>query len=135
MTKSRRGFAVLVLLCVAIGFVPANGNQETADDGTLQIGAIYLDAQGYYAGVRAGVQDRAASKGLEISVIETNARGDVSKESSFMNTLTVAGVDAMIISAVSSDGSARAVKKAADAGIPVICYNTWVNEETKETSG
>ena len=134
MTEWKKIRILLILISVLAGFGFANGDQESSDDGTLKIGAIYLDAQGYYAGVRAGVQNRAESKGLEISVIETNARGDVSKESSFMNTLTVAGVDAMIISAVSSDGSARAVKKAAEAGIPVICYNTCVNEETMASS-
>ncbi len=105
-----------------------------AKDDNIRIGAIYLDAQGYYAGVRVGLQNRAQEVGKNIEVIETNARGDASKESSFINTLTAAKVDALIISAVSSDGSARAVEKAAKAGIPVICYNTCVNEETLKSS-
>ncbi|UJQ94229.1 substrate-binding domain-containing protein [Mariluticola halotolerans] len=100
-----------------------------AQDSELTIGAIYLDAQGYYAAVRAGLDDRAAALEKPINVIETNARGDVSKESSFINTLTAAGVDAIIISAVSSDGSVRAVENARERGIKVVCYNTCINEE------
>jgi sugar transport system substrate-binding protein len=106
-----------------------------ADDAKqLTIGAIYLDAQGYYAGVRAGVQDRAAEVGAEVNIIETNARGDVAKESSFINTLSAAGVNALILSAVSTDGSAKAVQRAKQAGIPVICYNTCVNQATMDSS-
>jgi sugar transport system substrate-binding protein len=98
----------------------------------LSIGAIYLDAQGYYAGVRAGINDRSVDLGRPVNVIETNARGDVSKESSFINTLAAADIDALIISAVSADGSVRALERAAERGIPVVCYNTCVNEEAME---
>ena len=105
-----------------------------AQEKEISIGAIYLDAQGYYAGVRAGIQDHAAELGKNINVIETNARGDVSQESSFINTLTAAGVDALIISAVSSDGSARSVMRAHEAGIPIVCYNTCVNDATMKSS-
>ena len=105
-----------------------------AQDKPVNIGVIYLDAQGYYAGVRAGIQDEAAALGKNLNVIETNARGDVSKESSFIDTLLAANINALIMSAVSSDGSAKSVKRAHDAGVPVICYNTCVNDATIESS-
>ncbi len=98
----------------------------------FQVGAIYLDAQGYYAGVRAGIGTRAAELGQEINIIETNARGDVAKESQFINTLSVAGIDALILSAVSADGSVRSIERARERGIPVICYNTCINDKDRE---
>lgn len=100
-----------------------------ADKKQVTVGAIYLDTQGYYAGVRQGVQDESKASGLAINLIETNAQGDVSKESSFIDTLISAKADAIILSAVSSDGSVRSIRRAAKAGIPVICYNTCVNEK------
>lgn len=45
-----------------------------------------------------------------------------------MSTLVASGVDAIIISAASADSSVPAIKQAHDAGIPVICYNTCVND-------
>lgn len=95
----------------------------------IRIGAIYLDSQGYYGGVKAGVQNAADESGLNVKFIETNPGGDVSKESEFMNTLVSSGVNAIIISAASTDSSVPAIKQAFDAGIPVICYNTCVNDE------
>lgn len=90
----------------------------------IKIGAIYMDAQGYYAGVRKGIQDAAKEAGQNLELVETNAQGDLSKESSFIDSLVSAGVKAIITSPVSADGSYRAIRRAHDAGIPVICYNT-----------
>ncbi len=86
----------------------------------MTIGAIYLDTQGYYAGVRQGVQDAAKDSSVQVQLIETNAQGDISKESTFVDTLVARNVDAIILSAVSENGSSRTVRRASEAGIPVI---------------
>lgn len=100
--------------------------QETEE---LTVGAIYLDAQGFYAGVRKGVQVGGTELGKNVQIIETNAGGDVGKEASFIDRLVSAGVQAIILSAVSPDGSVRAIKRANEAGIPIVCYNTCINEK------
>ncbi len=98
----------------------------------MTIGAIYLDTQGYYAGVRQGVQDAAKALTVQSQLIETNAQGDISKESTFVDTLVARNVDAIILSAVSENGSSRTVRRASEAGIPVICYNTCINAKGVE---
>ncbi|RJT46335.1 substrate-binding domain-containing protein [Rahnella woolbedingensis] len=98
----------------------------------LTIGAIYLDTQGYYAGVKAGVQQSADAYGENINLIETNAQGDISKESTFIDTLIARNVDAIILSAVSEQGSRRAIQRASEANIPVICYNTCISAKGVE---
>lgn len=112
----------------ALGVAAAALAAGTLNAETIKIGAIYMDAQGYYAGVRKGIQDAAAEAGKDLEVIETNAQGDVAKESSFIDSLIASGVQAIITSPVSADGSYRAVQRAKDAGIPVICYNTCLSE-------
>lgn len=94
----------------------------------IRIGALYLDSQGYYGGVKKGVQDAAKASGMNVKLIESSSAGDVAKESSFMQSLVSSGVSAIIISAVSADGSIAAVKQASEAGIPVICYNTCISD-------
>ncbi|HEY4192213.1 MAG TPA: substrate-binding domain-containing protein [Mesorhizobium sp.] len=113
---------------VALGFMAAliGSSAVRADD--IKIGAIYMDAQGYYAGVRKGIQDAAKEADKKLQIIETNAQGDVAKESSFIDTLIASGVQAVITSPVSADGSYRAIRRAHDAGIPVICYNTCLSD-------
>jgi simple sugar transport system substrate-binding protein len=94
----------------------------------LTVGAIYLDAQGFYAGVRKGVQTGGSEAGKNLQIIETNAGGDVGKEASFIDRLVSAGVQVIILSAVSPEGSVKAVKRAHEAGIPIVCYNTCLND-------
>jgi sugar transport system substrate-binding protein len=111
--------------CLAVSL----GGQAFAADTSITVGAIYLDAQGFYAGVRKGVQVGGADLGKDVQIIETNAGGDVGKEASFIDRLISAGVQAIVLSAVSPDGSVRAVKRASEAGIPVVCYNTCLNDQ------
>lgn len=114
---------------LALGtFAAAGLSPAFAQDKDLKVGAIYMDAQGFYAGVRKGIQTGAADAGRKLDVIETNAQGDASKESSFIDSLISSGVQAIIVSPVSADGSSRAIRRAHDAGIPVVCYNTCLND-------
>lgn len=115
------------LFALALAVLPHAGIAY-AQDGSLKVGAIYMDAQGFYAGVRKGIQDGAKDAGKKVDLVETNAQGDVSKESSFIDSLISAGVKAIIVSPVSADGSYRAIRRAHDAGIPVVCYNTCLND-------
>lgn len=117
-------FALLMLLSASSAGLAA-GKEIT-------VGTLYLDTQGYYAGVRQGVQDAAKSADVKVQLIETNAQGDISKESSFVDTLVARNVDAIILSAVSENGSSRTVRRASEAGIPVICYNTCINQKGVE---
>ncbi|WP_261422626.1 substrate-binding domain-containing protein [Serratia quinivorans] len=117
-----------MLLAITGGLIIFSAGAQAKNDKTT-IGAIYLDTQGYYAGVRWGVQNGAAKGGGKMEIIETNAQGDVSKESSFIDTMIARDVNAVVLSAVSVNGSVRAIKRANEANIPVICYNTCINEK------
>lgn len=121
-----------IITRTALGIAAAAMAAGSLSAETVKIGAIYMDAQGYYAGVRKGIQDAAAEAGKDLEVIETNAQGDVAKESSFIDSLIASGVQAIITSPVSADGSYRAIRRAKDAGIPVICYNTCLSEDDQK---
>jgi ABC-type sugar transport system substrate-binding protein len=121
----------LIVRAAILALTTIAGSHATAvfaQDKDLKVGAIYMDAQGFYAGVRKGIQKGANDAGRKLDVVETNAQGDASKESSFIDTLISSGVQAIIVSPVSADGSSRAIRRAHDAGIPVVCYNTCLND-------
>lgn len=131
MTKKRFA-AAAAATALASTFLVACGGSDGGSDSSedkLTVGAVYLDTQGFYGGVRKGVADGAEEAGKDVKINETNAQGDASKESSFVNTLVNAGVDAILLSAVSAEGSVPAVRAAANADIPVVCYNTCVADE------
>lgn len=107
----------------------AAGSGAAGGKKSITVGAIYLDTQGFYGGVQKGAQDGAKSAGRTVKVLESNAQDDASKESTFVNTLVSAQVDALLLSASSETGSIPAIRQASQAGIPVICYNTCVTSE------
>jgi sugar transport system substrate-binding protein len=72
-----------------------------------------------------GIQVGAASQ--RVDLIGQNSQGDAARESSFMTALVGSKVDAIIMSPVSDTGSVPLVRQAADAGIPVVCYNTCLS--------
>lgn len=100
---------------------------RAADD--LVVGVTYLDAQGFYAGVRKGVQVGGTELGKNLQIIETNVAADVAKEASFIDRLVSAGAQVIVVSAVSPEGSVKAIKRANEAGVPVVCYNTCIRED------
>lgn len=93
----------------------------------MTIGAIYLDTRDITPGA-SGRSGCGKDSSVQVQLIETNAQGDISKESTFVDTLVARNVDAIILSAVSENGSSRTVRRASEAGIPVICYNTCINQ-------
>jgi simple sugar transport system substrate-binding protein len=122
----RRGpVGALVVAVLFAGAMTGCGAQSSGGKKRIRIGALYLDAQGFYGGIRKGIQVGAASQSLEL--IGQNSQGNAARESSFMATLIGSDVDAIIMSPVSETGSAPVVRQAADAGIPVVCYNTCIS--------
>jgi sugar transport system substrate-binding protein len=118
--------AALVLSGCSATTTPAAEEEATT---TLKIGVVYLDNNsGFYAGVKKGVDALAAEAGIEIEIIEANSLQDPVKEATSIESMIADQVDAILISTASGDASIPAVKAAFDAGIPVVCYNTCIQE-------
>ncbi|WP_040684501.1 substrate-binding domain-containing protein [Nocardiopsis halotolerans] len=119
---------VFAALAVALCTVMLAGcGARLGEDG--RIGVVYMDAQGFYAGVREGMQNHAEESGRELQLLELNARGDASEESTFVDVVSSADVDALVLSPVSATASVPAVRLAHESGIPVVCYNTCIEDE------
>lgn len=88
--RERRRTAVVVCLGLALTMVALTGCIPRAGDGG-RVGLVYMDAQGFYAGVRKGMQESVSSLGDEVQLLELNAQGDASRESTFVDTVSAAG--------------------------------------------
>jgi len=106
----------------------SSASSASGSNKALRVGVIYLDTQGFYGGVKKGIDDGAAAVGTNVKIVETNAQDDASKESTFMSNMVAQHVDAILLSASSNTASIPAIKSAYDAKIPVICYNTCIQE-------
>ena len=123
---ARSALAVTALLAVAVMLVTACGDRIGANG---RIAVVYLNAEGYYAGVKEGLQSSLGDLPDAPQVVETNAQSDPSQESTFIDTVSSAGVNALILSPTSAEASIPAVRLAHDSGIPVVCYNTCLTDE------
>lgn len=123
-------FALALSACSSRAPV-ASSSGSAAAGGQTTIGALYLDAQGFYGGIKKGIE--AGSANENIKLLGQNSGGDATKEAQFMSTLISGGVKAIIMSPVSGTASVAVVQQAVDAKIPVICYNTCI-EDSKAKS-
>lgn len=121
--RSRVGLALFAV--VLLGLVAGCGGR-VGENG--RFGVVYMDAQGFYAGVRVGMQQAIGSEDSAPQLLQINAQGDASKESTFIDQVSAAKVDALILSPASATASVPAIKLAHTSGIPVICYNTCITE-------
>jgi simple sugar transport system substrate-binding protein len=93
----------------------------------IKVGALYLDTAGFFGEIKVGIEAAGAEEGIELT--GANSQSDVAKESEFIDTLIAKGVDVVVMSPVSTDSSVAAVERLAEAGIPVVCYNTCLNDD------
>jgi ABC-type sugar transport system substrate-binding protein len=125
-SKQKTLRAVLLASVMAAATVGSTLLPAQAED-QLTIGALYLDAQGFYGGIKKGIETGAGTANIQL--LGQNSQGDASREAQFASTLISSKVKAIIMSPVSATASVPVVKQAFEAGIPVICYNTCINDE------
>lgn len=119
-----RLLAAMAMLLTTVGLASAQAQQP------VTIGALYLDAQGFYGGIKKGIETGAA--GHQLRLLGQNSQGDASREAQFASTLIASKVNAIIMSPVSATASVAVVRQAAEAGIPVICYNTCLDDKDSQ---
>jgi ABC-type sugar transport system substrate-binding protein len=105
---------------------PTEEAPEPAEEKLLIAGVVF-QSDTFMQTVQAGIQAAADEGGAE--VILGNTENDLTKESSMIDDYITRGVDAIVITPISADGSVAALKKAKEAGITIICFNTCVSEE------
>ncbi len=105
----------------------AGGSSDTKEkkDGTLKVGyTVQSMENAYFVSIVEGMKAAAKEKGIDLVVAD--AAADASKHISQIEDFVSQGVDAIIISPVDQEAPADAVKKAQEAGIPVISLDQEV---------
>ena len=115
--------AALALMTVAgcgknDGAGGASGAKQTT------VAAIALQEDQFFRLVLFGMREAAAEQ--NVTLLEGNSGGRPEKEFSLVNTYVTRGVDAILISPVSQEGSVTALKQAHDKGVTIVAYNAPV---------
>lgn len=106
----------------AVLFTFASG--ATAQD-KVQIGLVQIDLSNpFHLGEVDGANEAARRAGFELIV--TSGEGDVNKQIQAVENLINQGVDAISVNFIDAGAFGPTMKKAADAGIPIICLHSKI---------
>ena len=97
-----------------------------AEEEKLLVAGVVFQSDTFMQTVQAGMQAAADEAGVEL--ILGNTENKLDKEASMIDDYITRGVDAIVITPISADGSVAALRKAKEAGITVVCFNTCVSE-------
>ncbi len=79
----------------------------------------------FFVGMTEGVKAQAKARGAEL--LQANANGDAATQVNQVMDLITQGVDVLILNPINADGIVPVVKKANEAGIPVITLDRGSN--------
>lgn len=96
-----------------------------------KIAGIVFQEDQFFRLVQFGMTDTAKKADVELLLANSANRPD--KEIQLVNTYTVTGVDAIVISPLSARASVAALKRAYDKGIRIITYNSTVEGDMPST--
>jgi sugar transport system substrate-binding protein len=105
------------LLLAACGGRPATGDAP----GKPKIGVVLMQQDQFFRLNEAGMRAAADKAGVELRV--QSAGGALDKEVAIVETFTAQGVNAIVVSPLSREGSVPALRRAREAGIKVVTYN------------
>ncbi|MGW6735337.1 sugar ABC transporter substrate-binding protein [Streptomyces sp. NPDC055013] len=114
-----------VSTAVALAACGADGGSDATESSEPVIGVLLPDA----TTARWETQDKPLltkeikKRCAECEVDMTNAKGDVARQQEQMNSMITKGVDAILLVPLDSRSLAASVRKADEAGIPVIAYD------------
>ena len=103
---------------------PASG--ETAGTKRRIAGIVFQDDQ-FFKLIESGMKAEAAKEGVDIGT--GNSANALDKEIALLETYTTRHVDAIVIAPVNTKGSIPALKRAADAGIKIITYDSSIDAD------
>lgn len=126
--KKLLALLLVVFVVSSVGLV-ANGQQEAMDDGTILIGHTAnntgIDS---YQTTHDKVYRETVDSMDGVEAIILDAKGEVAQQISQIETLIQKKVDVMTVWPVNGKAVVPAVKKAYDAGIPVLIVNSLIDE-------
>jgi ribose transport system substrate-binding protein len=119
---------ILLAMLVVVGGFAASIGQTVAQDEEPTFGVVVNNADHpSITAMNQGMQDEAAIYGVKLVILDPAF--DPQKQVSMIDNLIAQEVDALLVNAVDPAAVVPSLKKASEAGIPVIMNNADTNEE------
>lgn len=124
----RKVLSVILVFLMGAGMVFAGGGQQEAGGGKKTI-ALLPPAMisPFYASVIKGAKEVADKLGYNLTTLAPDSESNYSAQVQIMEDLITKKVDGIMVCAINQEAISAGVKKANDAGIPVVFFNTNVD--------
>ena len=127
----RVGFAVLV---TAGALVAAScGSSSKTGSGANKahsVGVVQIYANPFQTGIANSMKAVATANGASVQFLNSNANAQTEAQS--VQNLIAKKVSLILFDPVDPTGSVANAKAATDAGIPIVCYDTCLNDATQK---
>jgi ABC-type sugar transport system substrate-binding protein len=120
MLKSKMSVLFIIVLIFAMAAPLSVGAQQ------ITIGAILFGRDSFFQNIQQGMEKAAKDAGVTLLVSVHDH--DIAKETSFIEDYVARGVKAIVITPESTTASVPAIKRAFEAGVKIICFNTNIND-------
>lgn len=133
--RKRNSFKLLIGMAIMMLVLAAcSSNDDTSGDGgkkkaekDIQVVFIpKMTGNAFFESGNDGAQEMAKDVGFKVKY-DGAPEGTVANQVQIINSAVNSGADAIAISSVSSDGLNQALKKALDAGVKVVTWDSDVN--------
>ena len=121
MSRFKLSVAILVAVVCMVGVVAA------VSAAPITIGAVLFGRDSFFQNIQAGMEKAAKDSGVKLLVSVHDH--DIAKETEFIEDYVARGVQAIVITPENSTASVPALKKAYEAGVKIVCFNTNLNPD------
>lgn len=108
------------------GMAPTSGGAPSGAKGQYKIAGIGFQNDQFFKIAELGMKDAAQKNGVDLSL--GNSAGALDKEISLLDTYMAQKMDAIVIAAYNSKSSIAGLKKAHDAGIKIVTYDSPIDD-------
>ena len=117
---------LLVLVLVLFSITACGSNSESKDGKKTIVFIPKMTGNAFFESGNDGAQEMAMKEGFTVKY-DGAPEGTVANQVQIINSAVGSGADAIAISSVSSDGLNQALKKAIDAGVKVVTWDSDVD--------
>lgn len=138
MKRSRMlGMILTTLVLLSLTVVPVFGNgSDEGDDGAYELVFIMKSLSNpFFIDMEEGAQKTADELGVKLTVLAAERESDTAGQMRIMEDQITLGVDAIILVPNGSKELAPAIRRANDAGIPVLIVDTKMDPDAMKESG
>lgn len=128
MKKSIFAMLIVVVLLSCVPFTSFAEDISTSDINIYWVGKTLNNP--WWISVADFAQKEADSLGVNLTIAFPQEEVDLEKQVSMIDAAVEMGVDALVVSASSSDGVIPAIKRARDAGLKIVNFDTRISDKS-----